>query len=146
MDQLLPESDSQSEPKGSFQDFYKIVVDGIIAFCSEDCFATKSLHLEMLFSTTSSATRKYWGFQVFQKALEKAGQETVPMLFTKNFMRTWINHLSKRDRYLHKIALQTVRAVILRIIVLITQPFFRQRKLSPSSRTNRSLDLVSLCS
>lgn len=30
------------------------------------------------------------------------------MLFTKNFMRTWINHLSKKDRYLHKVALQTV--------------------------------------
>jgi len=76
---------------------------------------------ETLFSATSSANRKYWGFQVFQNALKKADQETVPMLFTKNFMRTWINHLSKRDRYLHKIALQTVRATILCFIGSITQ-------------------------
>lgn len=30
------------------------------------------------------------------------------MLFTRNFMKCWINHLSKRDNYLHKIAQQTV--------------------------------------
>lgn len=33
------------------------------------------------------------------------------MLFTKNFMRSWINHLSNRDGYLHKIAQQTVSSV-----------------------------------
>lgn len=31
------------------------------------------------------------------------------MLFTKNFMRSWINHLSNSDRYLHKAARQVVR-------------------------------------
>ncbi len=31
------------------------------------------------------------------------------MIFTKNFMRTWINQLSKPDRYLHKAAKQNVR-------------------------------------
>jgi len=65
--------------------------------------------IETLFSSTSSVSRKYWGFQVFQKALKKVDQESMPMLFTKNFMRTWINHLSKKDRHLHKISLQTVR-------------------------------------
>lgn len=35
----------------------------------------------------------------------------MPMLFTRNFMRSWINHLSNRDRYLHKIAQQTVRQI-----------------------------------
>jgi DNA polymerase phi len=30
----------------------------------------------------------------------------LPMLFTKNFMRTWINHLSHFDRYLHSFAKQ----------------------------------------
>jgi len=29
LDQLLPGPNSEKEPKGSFQDFYKIVVDGI---------------------------------------------------------------------------------------------------------------------
>jgi hypothetical protein len=30
------------------------------------------------------------------------------MIFTKNFMRTWMNHLSKSDRYLHAFAKQIV--------------------------------------
>ena len=33
------------------------------------------------------------------------------MVFTKNFMRSWINHLSNKDRYLHKIAQQTAAEV-----------------------------------
>ena len=71
--------------------------------------------LETLFSSTASLKRKYWGFQVFQKALKRADEEAVPMLFTKNFMRTWINHLSKKDRYLHKTSLQTVRSIYIMI-------------------------------
>ena len=43
-----------------------------------------------------------------QKAIARMSENTLPVLFTKNFMRTWINHLSKRDRYLHKVAIQTV--------------------------------------
>lgn len=112
LDRLLPEPNPKKEPNESFRDFYRIVVDGIDIF-SNDCYDANSIYPETLFSTTSSANRKYWGFQVFQKALKKADEETVPVLFTKNFMRTWINHLSKRDRYLHKIALQTVRDAIL---------------------------------
>ncbi|KAF9466352.1 DNA polymerase phi-domain-containing protein [Collybia nuda] len=88
LDQLLPDPNSSSPPKGSFQDFYRVVVD------------------ESLFSSTSSQERKYWGFQVFQKALPRVDQNSMPMLFTKNFMRSWINHLSHRDRHLHKIATQ----------------------------------------
>jgi hypothetical protein len=71
-------------------------------------FADCSL-IESLFSSTSSAERKYWGFQIFQKALPRVNQSSdLPMLFTKNFMRSWINHLSNSDRYLHKVA----RAVV----------------------------------
>ncbi|KAG6919948.1 hypothetical protein DXG01_013297 [Tephrocybe rancida] len=90
LEQLLPGPTSPHSSRGSFQEFFRIVVD------------------ESLFSSTASAERKYWGFQVFQKALPRVNQDSMPMLFTKNFMRTWINHLSKPDRYLHKIARQTV--------------------------------------
>ncbi|KAJ7905348.1 hypothetical protein B0H14DRAFT_2659931 [Mycena olivaceomarginata] len=62
--------------------------------------------LESLFSATSSQERKYSGFQVFQKALPRVTEDNMPMLFTKNFMRSWINHLSHTDRYLHKVAKQ----------------------------------------
>jgi DNA polymerase phi len=65
--------------------------------------------VESLFSTSSSSERKLWGFQVFQKALPRVDVDSIPFLFTKNFMRCWINHLSKQDRYLHKAARQVVR-------------------------------------
>ena len=43
---------------------------------------------------------------IFQRALPRVKAADLPMLFTKNFMRTWINHLSHFDRYLHSFAKQ----------------------------------------
>ncbi|KAL5490426.1 POL5 [Sanghuangporus weigelae] len=91
LNELLPTEGSTSS--GSFQDFYRIVVD------------------ETLFSSSSSPQRKYWGFLVFQKALHRVPTSQLPMLFTKNFMRTWINQLAKDDRYLHRIARQVTSDV-----------------------------------
>ncbi|KAF7322861.1 hypothetical protein HMN09_00065500 [Mycena chlorophos] len=89
LDQLLPQSNQPAvATKGSFPEFFRVVVD------------------DSLFSSTSSAERKYSGFQVFQKALSRVTPDTVGMLFTKNFMRSWINHLSHPDRHLHKVAKQ----------------------------------------
>ncbi|EKM83025.1 hypothetical protein AGABI1DRAFT_118424 [Agaricus bisporus var. burnettii JB137-S8] len=93
LDQYLPGPNSGNLPRGSFQEFFLIAVD------------------ESLFSTTASPQRKHWGFQVFQKALSRIDEEHMPMLFSKNFMRSWINHLSNRDGYLHKIAQQTATEV-----------------------------------
>ncbi|KAJ3812332.1 DNA polymerase phi-domain-containing protein [Lentinula aff. lateritia] len=90
LDRLLNTSNAV---KSNFPEFFRIVVD------------------ESLFSSTASPERKYWGFQVFQKALHLVAEDNMPMLFTKNFMRTWINHLSKQDRYLHKAAKQTVAEI-----------------------------------
>ncbi|KAI0806965.1 DNA polymerase phi-domain-containing protein [Fomes fomentarius] len=90
LDRVLPQSVAQGDraPRAAFPEFFRIVVD------------------ESLFASTSSPERKYWGFQVFQKALPRVNANDMPMLFTKNFMRSWINHLSNSDRYLHKIARQ----------------------------------------
>lgn len=68
---------------------------------------------ESLFSAAASPERKFWGFQIFQKALPRVSEADIPMLFTKNFMRSWINHLSNSDRYLHKAAKQVVRYTLL---------------------------------
>ncbi|CAL1703687.1 unnamed protein product [Somion occarium] len=89
-DLLLGEVLSPQSSKGSFPEMFRILVD------------------ESLFSSTSSPERKYWGFQIFQKALSRVSATDLPMLFTKNFMRSWINHLSNSDRYLHKAAKQVV--------------------------------------
>ena len=74
--------------------------------------AADQLFPESLFSAATSPERKYWGFQIFQKVLPRVGEADIPMLFTKNFMRSWINHLSNSDRYLHKAAKQVVSLVI----------------------------------
>lgn len=76
-----------------FADLFRVVVD------------------EALFANTSSAERKYWGFQVFERALPLLDAEAVPLIFTPNFMRSWMNNLSSPDRHLHKAAVQTARVV-----------------------------------
>ncbi|TFK72185.1 hypothetical protein BDN72DRAFT_792794 [Pluteus cervinus] len=93
LDVTLPIAEGSEKRIAVFQEFYKVVVD------------------ESLFSASSSQQKKYWGFQVFSRALKRVDQESMPMLFTKNFMRSWINHLSNPDRYLHKIAKQMVTEV-----------------------------------
>ncbi|KAH8991045.1 DNA polymerase phi-domain-containing protein [Lactarius hatsudake] len=94
LDQLLPSEGSGHTPKGSFPEFFRVVVD------------------ESLFSVSASNERKYWGFVIFKKALPRIKATDLPMLFTKNFMRTWINHLSHPDRYLHSFAKQIASPII----------------------------------
>jgi DNA polymerase phi len=61
---------------------------------------------EALFASTLE--RKFLGFQLFALILPKLHKETIPLVFTSNFMRSLINHLSSKDNYLHKAAKQTV--------------------------------------
>lgn len=108
-DRLLPPSGSEFASQSSFSEFFRVVVDGerICTFQLPRCL----IHgIESLFSPSSSPERKYWGFQVFKKALARVKATELPMLFTKNLMRNWINHLSNQDRYLHKISLDVVRS------------------------------------
>jgi len=109
LDQLLPGPNSINSSSGSFQEFFRIVVDGASFRLCRGMHPSELTTSESLFSSTSSPERKYWGFQVFQKALPRITVADMAMLFTKNFMRSWINHLSQRDRYLHKVARQVVR-------------------------------------
>ncbi|OCF44480.1 DNA polymerase phi subunit [Kwoniella heveanensis CBS 569] len=76
-----------------FQDFFRVVVD------------------ESLFSNTASPQRRYWGFQVFERALPLLPASQMPLIFTPNFMRCWMNNLSSSDRYLHKAALGIAKRV-----------------------------------
>jgi DNA polymerase phi len=76
-----------------FSDFFRVVVD------------------DSLFGNTSSPERKYWGFQVFERALPLVDAASVPLVFTPNFMRSWINNLSSSDRHLHKAAVSAAKVV-----------------------------------
>jgi DNA polymerase phi len=106
LDALLPLEGSGRSSAGSFQEFFRVVVDG--EFCIKEAHHTQLLPTESLFSGSASNERKYWGFVIFQRALPRVKAADLPMLFTKNFMRTWINHLSQFDRYLHSFAEQIV--------------------------------------
>ncbi|KAG1891307.1 DNA polymerase phi-domain-containing protein [Suillus subluteus] len=92
-DSFLPESEPGRRRNALFQEFFRVVVD------------------ETLFGASSSPERKFWGFLVFKKALRRVDGTDLPMLFTKNFMRSWINHLSHKDRHLHKISLDVVKDI-----------------------------------
>ncbi|KAG1782776.1 DNA polymerase phi-domain-containing protein [Suillus placidus] len=92
-DSFLPESEPGRRRNALFQEFFRVVVD------------------ETLFGASSSPERKFWGFLVFKKALRRVDGTDLPMLFTKNFMRSWINHLSSKDRHLHKISLDVVKDI-----------------------------------
>ncbi|KAK7054956.1 DNA-directed DNA polymerase [Paramarasmius palmivorus] len=110
LDTLLPPLDGEAQKKSNFPEFFRVVVDGMYIQTPSRRVSTHTI-AESLFSSSSSAERKFWGFKVFQNALLRVHEDLMPMLFTKNFMRTWINHLAKKDRYLHKIATQTVADV-----------------------------------
>jgi hypothetical protein len=69
---------------------------------------TQSL-LETFFASNASTDRKYRGFQIFRQALTRVSEDDVPMLFTPNLLRCWINNLSVNERYLHRMTLQLVR-------------------------------------
>ncbi|WWC87837.1 uncharacterized protein L201_002731 [Kwoniella dendrophila CBS 6074] len=95
LEHYFPKSGSEVSINGEapFQDFFRVVVD------------------ESLFSNTASPQRRYWGFQVFEKSLPLLSSSTMPLIFTPNFMRCWMNNLSSSDRYLHKAALQIAKKV-----------------------------------
>lgn len=105
LDELLPPDGSERSLSCPFQEFFRIVVDGGWAQCENSPFLIAP-RTESLFSGSASNERKYWGFVIFQRALPRLKAVDLPMLFTKNFMRTWINHLSHFDRYLHSFAKQ----------------------------------------
>lgn len=76
-----------------FQDFFRITVD------------------EVFFSTSASPERKFTGFQLIEAALKQSPPSLIPYCFTRNFIRTWINQLSKKDRYVHKAAVKLASTV-----------------------------------
>jgi DNA polymerase phi len=110
LDLLLPGPNCTAPVSSSFHEFFRIVVDGVfISLLLPPCL---QLVLESLFSATSTPTRKYWGFQIFQKAVTHPHMtaDLIGMVFTKNFMRCWINQLNGKNRLLNKIAQRVVGA------------------------------------
>ncbi|KAG0206968.1 DNA-directed DNA polymerase [Mortierella sp. GBA30] len=76
-----------------FNDFWNVVIDS------------------SLFDSSSSHERKFWGFQIFEKVLPVLGEDQIPLVFTTNFMRCFVNNLSSEDRFLNKAAKHTMAAM-----------------------------------
>ncbi|KAF9426046.1 DNA-directed DNA polymerase [Podila epigama] len=76
-----------------FNDFWNVVIDS------------------SLFDSGSSHERKYWGFQIFEKVLPVLAEDQIPLVFTTNFMRCFVNNLSSEDRFLNKAAKHTMAAM-----------------------------------
>lgn len=61
-----------------------------------------------MFDKNASHGRKYWGFQLVEKVLRRLSSDQMPLIFTANFMRSFINNLSSEDRFLNRAARHTV--------------------------------------
>ncbi|KAG0348544.1 DNA-directed DNA polymerase [Podila humilis] len=64
-----------------------------------------------LFDPSSSHERRFWGFQLFEKVLPVLDEDQIPLVFTTNFMRCFVNNLSSEDRFLNKAAKHTLAAM-----------------------------------
>ncbi|CEP07442.1 hypothetical protein, partial, partial [Parasitella parasitica] len=94
-DPILAVYFEKSQPKSiaSFQEFWTVAVDNT------------------MFEINASHGRKYWGFQLVEKVLRRLSAEQMPLIFTKNFMRTFINNLSSEDRFLNRAARHTAQVI-----------------------------------
>ncbi|CAG8519268.1 6910_t:CDS:10 [Gigaspora margarita] len=83
-------SESHEENMITFETFWKVVVD------------------ECLFHEDSTHHRKFWGFQLFEKALISLPLEKMPSIFTPNLLRTLMNNFLDKTRYLHEAAMHVL--------------------------------------
>ena len=95
-----------------FTDFWTEAVDSeSLSFVVRAC----SFCLDGLFSASASDQRKYWGFVLFQRAFLIAPADLISVVFSKNFMRCFMNQLASSDRYLHRIAEKVVKSLYSRL-------------------------------
>jgi DNA polymerase phi len=66
-----------------------------------------------LFSKQATDGQKFKGFTVFQKFLESYATHPalLQILFSKNLMTSLMNQAAKEDRYLHRAAIKTLKAI-----------------------------------
>ncbi|KAM4059080.1 DNA polymerase phi domain-containing protein [Hirsutella rhossiliensis] len=66
-----------------------------------------------LFSKNATDGQKFKGFMVFQKMLQGLVDQDAKLecLFSKNFMTCLMNQAAKEDRYLHRAAVKTLKAI-----------------------------------
>ena len=94
-----------------FGDFWKECIDSKLSQINKDSMLRKS---DTLFAASSSEERKYSGFLLFQQMTPIVPVHLLPDIFTKNLMRCLINQLASQERYLHRAAERSIKALIAR--------------------------------
>ncbi|CAG8624053.1 1810_t:CDS:10 [Funneliformis mosseae] len=90
---ISPPSDKLRKQTVAFEEFWKTAVD------------------ECLFDDDATYQRKFWGFQLLEKALQICPEDKFSFLFTSNLMRTLINHSYEKNRYLHESAMHLLKVI-----------------------------------
>ena len=94
-----------------FGDFWKECIDSKLFQVQKNSMLRKS---DTLFAASSSEERKYSGFLLFQQMTPIVPVHLLPDIFTKNLMRCLINQLASQERYLHRAAERSIKALIAR--------------------------------
>ena len=79
--------------------------------CSPCISHWSSFFSDSLFSASASDQRKYWGFVLFQRAVSSVPAIFIPFIFSKNFLRCFMNQLASSDRYLHRSAEKAAKSI-----------------------------------
>ncbi|KAG8853507.1 DNA-directed DNA polymerase [Tulasnella sp. 330] len=98
--------DGTKAENSTIHDFFRVAVDGEnapemnLVYC-----------MESLFGPNTTPERRFWGFEIFRKLVVLIPVTDLPRILTKNFMRTWMGHLSSKDKTLHKAARQVAEDI-----------------------------------
>ena len=94
-----------------FADFWEQSIDSKSPLMHVDRMLRRS---KVLFATSSSEERKYWGFLLFQRVVSNAPVYLLSELFTQSFARCLTNQLAVPERYLHRAAEKSIKAILAR--------------------------------
>ncbi len=109
---------SSERKRLTFDSFWLQIVDGkcdhwmaIFPAILSALFRKANLAIESLLSASASQERKHWALTLFCQTVSEAPAEQLSVLFAKNMVRCLINHLSDKERYLHRAAARCVKAI-----------------------------------
>ena len=120
---------AKSSKRIRFTDFWEECIESKSPAVQRDCMLRET---EALFAASSSEERKYWGFLLFQRMIPSAPVDLLSNLFTNNLMRCLINQLASPERYLHRAAERSTKAILARARMNpVTKAPFLKALLSP---------------
>ena len=108
----------QERPKQlAFSDLWTEAVDSELLLLSKltNTIQRSNVSKDGLFAAASSDERKYWGFLLFQKYVQILPIASFGTILGPNVLRCMVNQLASAQRYLHRIAEKSLRAIHSRI-------------------------------